>query len=159
MRTGTRRDVGSRMLPGSNHWPLLPAPPFSSQVLHIRRSLQDCAMALHSSHSVRCNSGYIKPQQGHQRSLHAEQTSSEKPGAERNSSGQSAEWKPRGDQQEAAGSRGESLPGRGLVAFSHVVVDVQFRSQVHLWDLDFEQKLPGTGHLLQSCKARRFVWI
>ena len=40
--------------------------------------------------------------------------------------------------QQAAG---ESLPGRGLVAFSDVVVDVQFRSQVHLLGFDFEQKL------------------
>lgn len=47
---------------------------------------------------------------------------------------------------------GESLPGRGLVAFSHVVVDVQFRSQVHLLGFDFEQKLPGTGHLCGLAK-------
>lgn len=101
-------------------------------------------MALHSSHSVRCNSGYIKPQQGHQRSLWREQTSVRSQEQREIPSGQSAEWKPRGEtSREAAGSR-ESLPGRGLVAFSHVVVDVQFRSQVHLLGFDFEQKLPGT---------------
>ena len=42
---------------------------------------------------------------------------------------------------------GESLPGQRLVAFFHVVVDVLFCSQVHLLGFDFEQKLPGTGHL------------
>ena len=67
-------------------------------------------MALPSSHSVGCNSGYIKPQQGHQRSLWREHLARPPVRSQEQReipSGQSGEWKPRGDQQEAAGSRGE----------------------------------------------------